>query len=180
MVSTPQINIYHCGKFEDIEKFKSGKTQLNISVEEGIWLGNGMYFWDNESNLEYWYSSKKRKEPNEKFTSVKVLVKLDKLLDLTDKKVIDMCKESVQIMRNKGIKGFDKNNDLGRDINMLFKHAPPFNRYEVLKIIGYYERYKGDNFLYETRNKKSTAHPTANAKVIYSLKNREPIIKIYD
>lgn len=50
--------LYHCNKQEECLKFLNKQDYLISSQEDGIWLGKGMYFWDNISNARFWKREK--------------------------------------------------------------------------------------------------------------------------
>lgn len=51
----PNSILYHCNDKTRCQKFLDNKKFMIESKEDGIWLGNGMYFWDNLSNAKFWY-----------------------------------------------------------------------------------------------------------------------------
>lgn len=55
------IKVYHCNDKQRCEKFLKEDNYLIWSEEDGIWLGSGMYFWDNLSNAKYWKGEKNEK-----------------------------------------------------------------------------------------------------------------------
>ena len=43
----PNSILYHCNDSTRCQKFLQDHTYVIESQEDGIWLGSGMYFWDN-------------------------------------------------------------------------------------------------------------------------------------
>ena len=86
---TPNIIVFHTNIKDKIEKFVSDKEM--IYYEDKHYLGNGMYFWDNEGNAKYW-ANKKLKENigvlNEVYISKANLLLDETILDLTNVEII--------------------------------------------------------------------------------------------
>ena len=169
----PSIFVYHCGRKEEVLSFSKDEIAIIPSIEDDIWLGNGMYFWDNEGNANYWFRNRTKKFPNEEFKIVKAILKLDKVLDLTNKEHIKLCKNVMKKLREKGFDLFD-DSQLGKNINVLFTETDLFsNSFNTVKIIGLYN-WEDDVFITSNNIKKSN-RPTANAKTIYCVKKEEAI-----
>ncbi len=169
----PSIFVYHCGRKEEVLSFSKDEILIIPSIEDDIWLGNGMYFWDNESNAKYWYRNRTRKYPNDEFLIVKAILKLDKVLDLTSQDHINLCKKVMALLINKGIDQFD-DSQLGKNINVLFTETDLFrNDFYTVKITGLYD-WKDDNFI-TSNNTSKRNRPTTNAKTIYCVKKEEAI-----
>ena len=66
----PNIIVYHCNDIERCDIFLEKKDYMIESKEDGIWLGEGMYFWDNYSNANYWLHEKERKDTQDKQFSI--------------------------------------------------------------------------------------------------------------
>lgn len=75
----PNSILYHCNDSTRCQKFLQDHTCVIESQEDGIWLGSGMYFWDNATNANYWLKQKSRKQPEEKFEIVIAHVYMDQL-----------------------------------------------------------------------------------------------------
>ena len=75
----PNSILYHCNDSTRCQKFLQDHTYVIESQEDGIWLGSGMYFWDNATNANYWLKQKSRKQPKEKFEIVIAHVYMDQL-----------------------------------------------------------------------------------------------------
>lgn len=75
----PNSILYHCNDSTRCQKFLQDHTYVIESQEDGIWLGSGMYFWDNATNANYWLKQKSRKQPEEKFEIVIAHVYMDQL-----------------------------------------------------------------------------------------------------
>lgn len=88
----PNSILYHCNDKTRCQKFLDNKKFMIESKENGIWLGNGMYFWDNLSNAKFWYRKKQQK--HNELLIVQSNVYTDFLLDLTD---LDVCNKMEQL-----------------------------------------------------------------------------------
>ena len=88
----PNSILYHCNDKTRCQKFLDNKKFMIESKEDGIWLGNGMYFWDNLSNAKFWYRKKQQK--HDELLIVQSNVYTDFLLDLTD---LDVCNKMEQL-----------------------------------------------------------------------------------
>ena len=88
----PYKILYHCNDKTRCQKFLDNKKFMIESKEDGIWLGNGMYFWDNLSNAKFWYRKKQQK--HDELLIVQSNVYTDFLLDLTD---LDVCNKMEQL-----------------------------------------------------------------------------------
>ena len=88
-VVEPNIIGYHTNSKIKCKNFMDNENYL-IWSKDTHWLGDGMYFWDNLSNADYWLSEKKRKEPQIKeWSIVSANIYLNKMLDLTDEKIVE-------------------------------------------------------------------------------------------
>ena len=171
----PYAYLYHCNEAEKCKKFVEDKSQMINSVEDGIWLGNGMYFWDNISNAQYWKSIKIKKDGKNSYCIVKAGIYLDKVLDLTD---IEISRKIGKIWDAyiKKCGCYKKNEELGKKLNILFDYCLK-TQYNVIKIYGKYNLTPFNNlwkFNFETKK----AEPTSNVKCIYSVKDDEPINEV--
>lgn len=53
------IKAYHAGGTDEIEKFLLGSLYIKQSYNDNNWLGNGLYFWENDSRrAENWQIQK--------------------------------------------------------------------------------------------------------------------------
>ncbi len=174
------IKVYHCNDKQRCEKFLKEDNYLIWSEEEGIWLGSGMYFWDNLANAQYWKGQKKRKTNNRKPLSIVCSnIYIDNFLDLTD---IDNCYIIEKLWENycnmmKKSYEYYKNVELGGKLNILFRSKVTreyFSKYNVIKVIGNYPYTQPSPlFYYDVNNKKP--QPTLSAKCIYNVKNPDCI-----
>ena len=73
-------------KEDECKKFISKKDYLILSKnsKDDIWLGKGMYFWDNRGNANWWNQKQSRRKPDEVYSITVVNADLCELLDLTD------------------------------------------------------------------------------------------------
>ncbi|MDW4124422.1 hypothetical protein ACWEXW_09260 [Staphylococcus xylosus] len=178
-----QIIGYHCNEQDKIDKFKNREMSLLISYEDDIWLGNGMYFWENKSNLDYWKRNRENKYPDINFSSVEAMLSLEFLLDLSDKDHRKFCKRVLRDLIDRGKdNGIDEsmlNKDLGEVINVLFSRTDILtNHFDVLRIHGLYN-WEEDKFLVGNDNKyQNINRPTSNVKTIYCVKNEKAVLEI--
>lgn len=78
------IKGYHANYKEKCKKFI--ETDELIISEDTYFLGHGMYFWDVESNANYWKTVKERQSYNEvKIVSADIII--DEFLDIMDENV---------------------------------------------------------------------------------------------
>ena len=89
--------IFHTDKERNNEKFLKEKTLLEANNER-IWLGAGMYFWDNISNAQYWKRVKKYHDKFSNYSIVRASLRcnLDDLLNLTDEDTVNELQEYVE------------------------------------------------------------------------------------
>ena len=167
----PNSILYHCNDSTCCQKFLQDHTYVIESQEDGIWLGSGMYFWDNATNANYWLKQKSRKQPEEKFEIVIAHVYMDHMLDLTD---IDICKNIETLWKTyKQKSGLDTpdNETLGYKLNTLYDYFPSFKEmYHVIKILGKYN-YSPPNKLFEYNIRNNNTEPITSVKCIYNVKN---------
>lgn len=78
----PNVILYHSNDYERCNYFIT-KKELIYTKEDGIWLGEGMYFWDNENNANYWKSQKenwnKKNKDNKPIKIIMTGVYIDKV-----------------------------------------------------------------------------------------------------
>lgn len=126
-----------------------------------------MYFWDNTSNAYYWLKEKKRKEPTvEAWQVVSANISLNKMLDLTDEKLIEGYDRIWQNYCNRREESY--NQPLGIKLNKLFDFCLS-NHYNVIKGVGYYSSIPKISFLIGSNLMNSI-------KIIYCVKNNEAIL----
>lgn len=177
---TVQIKGYHVNDTNNLEFFKSGKKKLLESIEDGIWLGNGMYFWDNEANAEYWIRNKRKKFPDLEYDFVKVLLSLEHLLDLSDKNHVNLCKRILNDLIKNGVDKSTEDKGLGTIINSLFiKTTLLSDHFKILKTHGLYN-WEENKFIVGNDSKyKNKSRPSSVVKTIYCVKNEEVILHIF-
>lgn len=136
----PNSILYHCNDKTRCQKFLDNKKFMIESKEDGIWLGNGMYFWDNLSNAKFWYRKKQQK--HDELLIVQSNVYTDFLLDLTD---LDVCNKMEQlwnkVYKENEIKIPKDKITLGVKLNYLYDYYDMFKDvYQVIKVIGKYKK----------------------------------------
>jgi hypothetical protein len=167
----PNILAYHCNDEDRCSKFVS-EDYLIGSNDDGIWPGDGMYFWDNVSNAYFWRNEKIRKDSSKRYVIVCANLILINLLDLTD---LETCRYIGHIWRIycDTIKR-DYSETLGKKINLLFEEFPDFQKYHIIKVYGKYNQTPQNNlFTYDLSSFK--CEPTLAVKCIYSVRKSECI-----
>ena len=170
----PNSILYHCNDKTRCQKFLDNKKFMIESKEDGIWLGNGMYFWDNLSNAKFWYRKKQQK--HEELLIVQSNVYTDFLLDLTD---LDVCNKMEQlwnkVYKENEIKIPKDKITLGVKLNYLYDYYDMFKDvYQVIKVIGKYKKTPQNSF-YKYDLDSRRAEPTTAIKCIYNVKNVDAI-----
>lgn len=191
----PKILAYHCNDSDRVNKFLDGSLAMIYSQDSGKWLGNGMYFWDNQSNAEYWKNNKitqnnrsvsKGESHQKDYIICCTILNLKKLLDLTDEKVCEYTNTVFKTLEDRGVKSLSHSEaTLSQKINLIFKEVSYYaENFNVLKINGYYpnsdeNEFIEDNYSYNPQviqiKSKKTPQPTNKTKVIYKATNEEPI-----
>ncbi|MDK0920053.1 hypothetical protein P5F52_14925 [Clostridium perfringens] len=137
--SRENTKAYHVNDEERCKKFIKDKDYIIIS-NDTFWLGNGMYFWDNNSNANYWLKEKQRKNSKKKYVKTKSKLYIDEefLLDLTDEEIVEILEK---LWREYCAKNNEKiRQPLGVKLDKLFKFfEEEFNQFKVIKGTGYYK-----------------------------------------
>lgn len=170
----PNSILYHCNDKTRCQKFLDNKKFMIESKENGIWLGNGMYFWDNLSNAKFWYRKKQQK--HNELLIVQSNVYTDFLLDLTD---LDVCNKMEQlwnkVYKENEIKIPKDKITLGVKLNYSYDYYDMFKDvYQVIKVIGKYKKTPQNSF-YKYDLDSRRAEPTTAIKCIYNVKNVDAI-----
>ena len=170
----PNSILYHCNDKTRCQKFLDNKKFMIESKEDGIWLGNGMYFWDNLSNAKFWYRKKQQK--HDELLIVQSNVYTDFLLDLID---LDVCNKMEQlwnkVYKENEIKIPKDKITLGVKLNYLYDYYDMFKDvYQVIKVIGKYKKTPQNSF-YKYDLDSRRAEPTTAIKCIYNVKNVDAI-----
>lgn len=174
---------YHAKDCTKCDNFLKGEFVVS---EDSFWLGNGMYFWDNLSNAEYWNNEKVKKREVaslEKCKIVRAEISCEDFFDFTDRNIQNRFQELWDKIKNrdsvkrKNIKGF------GDKIDCVFSFYPFLNDCSVIKAIADY------SIAFKTKKKRMN-HPVfenanfvSTIKTIYSVRkgnaifDREEIIR---
>lgn len=80
-----RIPAFHSNYEENLKEFCE-KNKIYIS-EDTHYLGDGMYFWGNRQDLEFWYNKKLKESTNKKVIKIKAQIEYndDQVMDLTVK-----------------------------------------------------------------------------------------------
>ena len=171
----PNLVLYHCNDSFRCHNFVHSKKYMIVSEEDGIWLGTGMYFWDNMANARFWMRKKRKDDPHRDYSIISANVFMDKLLDLTDN---DICNKIEKMWEKylevNGIND-EKNSALGYKLNVLFKSIEMLREnYYVIKIYGKYNK-TPKNKLWSYSIEDNNVEPIGTVKCIYNVRNEEAI-----
>lgn len=169
-----KVILYHSNRVEKCKKFISKSDCLIISEnsKDDIWLGKGMYFWDNRGNVNWWSKKQSNRNPDEEFVIVAANAKLDELLDLTDYDIYMKLEELWKALCKKIKK--NQNVPLGNKLNFLFDSQGFEMIYAIIKVYGKYNATPNRGFFkfdYQTMH----SEPTIGVKCIYSIRNERCI-----
>lgn len=171
--------LYHCNEKSKCFKFVNTDGYLITSKEDGIWLGEGMYFWDNLSNANFWKNEKIRKDKAHiaNFSIVCAKVDADKMLDLTDFNICNKISKMYESLSQKTGIELSITKQLGAKLNKLFEYFPAFaQEYHIIKVYGKYNKTPSNNlFSYDIHS--YSPEPTLAIKCIYSIKNSKCILE---
>ncbi len=170
--------VYHVDRALQNDSFIDG--HFYPSPESGKWCGEGMYFWDNLSNADFWVKTKQRRRPdNYSIAGAELICSPDDVLDLTDDQIGKQLKEVAKQLSVKYGVDLDLNSN-GVVINFVHnifekQHTKLFS---VVKEIGYYPNKNpvgliGANEPSEKDRRRSAA--TSKARVIYAVRDNSLI-----
>ena len=135
----PSSFVYHSNDIKKCIDFLQDINQLIMAEGRKPWLGEGMYFWDNQSNAKFWLERKKKESKSDANVCViKGMIYTDNDLDLTDSEVADYVYnlwkkylETIGKMNN-------ETNTLGSILDILFEYFDLYNYYNIIKVHGKY------------------------------------------
>lgn len=175
---TQHLIVYHCGKVKGCKDF------INCNVPdwaegENLWLGQGMYFWDNTGSAEAWCVKR-----NQLSSIVAADICLDHMIDLTDPSqrygiglVVDRASKSFFASRHKDCPQY-----FG-DISDFFPEKPPYSevvgQVDVVKAVGTHAWEGSDDRSFADMCWKDDPHLIFNASVEYCVKNKSAIGKVW-
>lgn len=169
-----KVILYHSNKEEKCNKFILEKEYLVSSenLKDDIWLGKGMYFWDNRGNVNWWKRKQSHRNPTINYSIVAANAKLDELLDLTDFEIYRTLERLWQSICKK----MKRNSDipLGNKLNFFFEAQNFGDIYAIIKVYGKYNATPKDG-LFEFNYKSMKAEPTIAVKCIYNVRNERCI-----
>lgn len=156
------------------------KENKLIITHDTHYLGNGMYFWDNESNAHYW-ARKKLREPKNKGKQIKkVLICRAKIvlespiLDMTDKEQIKLIQKLWNVYCDK-MKENNRRQFSGTILNILRRFFPDeFEPMKVSKGHGDYSRNNKARFL---ANLDKNTYLDDRPKTIYAVHCNERVVE---
>ncbi len=168
--------LFHSNKKEECDKFISSDDYLSISNnnKDDIWLGKGMYFWDNRGNANWWNNKQRNKYPDKDYQIVVANANLERLLDLTDFDIYMKIEELWKSICKKA--RLNPNVPLGNKLNHLFE-VEKFNFiYSIIKVYGKYN-WVSNAGLFKFDYKSMNAEPTIAVKCIYSIRDSKCILE---
>ncbi len=120
------ITVYHCNYKNKLTSFIS-RGKICISKDKH-YLGDGMYFWEKISDLEFWEKEKIRKfkrsnKQTEVLLSIKAQLSYNKsqILDLTDNSEFEKLKKIKELLNKANqAQGLRSTDNLGEIINRIF------------------------------------------------------------
>lgn len=170
-----KVILYHSDEENKCKEFLD-KNGLIISgnSRDDIWLGKGMYFWDNMGNANWWRHKQCNKNPGKQYNIVIANVVLNNLLDLTDydvyMKLDELWKQICQMCN------LDSDVPLGGKLNFLFDSFNFEEKYDVIKVYGKYNNTPNKGF-FKFDYKTMKSEPTIGVKCIYSVRKESCIIE---
>lgn len=171
-----KIILYHSNEEEKCKEFvaKEGSLILSENSKDDIWLGVGMYFWDNIGNANWWKQKQCNRHPLAKYCIAIANVNLNNMLDLTDYEVYMKLEE---LWKKVCVKcELDSNIQLGNKLNFLFDSFNFGNKYDLIKVYGKYNSTPNKGFFkFDYSTMKS--EPTIGVKCIYSVRNAKCIFE---
>ncbi|WP_057828741.1 hypothetical protein [Liquorilactobacillus cacaonum] len=157
---------YHVNSPETIQKildsFTNGVGELYTTIEDGYWAGNGMYFWDNTGNADYWVRQRKHKGLSSKVMGTSLLIDEDSILDLTNENVLNSFERLWPMVAEK--LGVDQECSPGKKVNSI---CEVFEKIKIVKLCGYYPKKKEHPFF----DNSSTPQMTIKARIIFCVKD---------
>ena len=168
--------LYHSNKEDECKKFISKKDYLILSKnsKDDIWLGKGMYFWDNRGNANWWNQKQSRRKPNEVYSIAVVNADLCELLDLTDFDIYMKLEELWEAACKKMKK--NSNVPLGNKLNFFFDSYGFETMYAIIKVYGKYNSTPSQG-LFKFEYSSMRAEPTIGVKCIFNIRDKRCIIE---
>lgn len=168
--------LYHSNKEEECKKFISEKDYLVLSKNsnDDIWLGKGMYFWDNKGNANWWNKKQSTRKPNEVYVIAAANANLCELLDLTDFDIYIKLEKLWKTVCEK-LKQ-NPNVPLGNKLNFFFDVCNFEMKYAIIKVYGKYNS-TPNHGLFKFEYSSMKAEPTIGVKCIYNVRDERCIIE---
>ena len=166
---------FHANTKDKCDRFMKDATYL-IVFDDTDYLGRGMYFWEDEKQAIWWRDTQKGGE--EKAAIITAKIDKDKLLDITDIKILKELEKIYKQIKDKLAKATtieEDNHPLGKKLDILFEYDNVFVQHfsGIYGIIRYGQRTEPD-FL------KGTSM-TMSPRAIFLVKDRSILsdIKIW-
>ena len=159
---TENVRVYHTNDKSKCDKFIVKNGQEMIVSKDRVYLGKGMYFWDNLSNAHYWFKERKRKDYTVVLGIVSCGIYLSSILDLTD--------DNIRARVNEIWKDFEQKDDenmsqLGLRLDYILRFSPLMKKFKGIKAHVSY-----DNPIGAEGTIFSGSHIDATVRTIYCIK----------
>lgn len=171
-----KIILYHSDEKNKCKKFVDEENSLIVSgnSKDDIWLGKGMYFWDNIGNANWWKRKQHSRHQSKQYSIVAANAVLNNLLDLTDFEVYMKMEELWQQICKQC--NLDSNMPLGEKLNFLFETLDFGEEYDLIKVYGKYN-YTPNKGFFKFDYQSMNSEPTIGIKCIYSIRNANCIVE---
>ena len=109
------------------EKVLSGLTELHFSKNDYDWLGNGIYFWENDPGRALHYATLLRKNPERSHTKVKypfvigAVIDLGYCLDLLENSSLEILKQGYELLCATNA-DLPQNKSIGKEKDLLLRN----------------------------------------------------------
>lgn len=158
---------YHVN--EKLKCKKSLKDVKELWSKDKTWLGDGIYFWDNVSNANYWVG-KKLKE-HKSVIILKTHIFLNEVLDLTSEETNDYINKLwLEFSKRSALIKEGKSYELGEKLNFLINMVELDAK--VIKAVGVY--YRDYRSIFDGVVKNLTQH----CKTVYCVRDISKIHKL--
>ncbi|WP_196606588.1 hypothetical protein [Pectinatus frisingensis] len=161
-----EIDAYHVNNEKKCSDFLSSQESHLIVSNDTIYLGSGMYFWDNIGNAHYW---KRMREKNSRdvFLVLQCVLDIDALLDLTDPEISSKIDHLWDMFEKKSKSGHKKPlKNLAGKLDYLYEACTTIKCFHVIRIIAEYDHKINDANIFCGKN-----YIAQNVRVIYCVKN---------
>jgi hypothetical protein len=122
------VKAYHAGELEEIDAFIKQRSGIRHSSSQGNWLGEGVYFWENDPvRAEEWQLRRNKGailecEIDTMFL-LNLLVKNEHTIEFYDRarQIAENLTKTSNLRNQRGGKKFDLDNQVFREIQQSFQ-----------------------------------------------------------